>query len=158
MRQVPKNRIKENQYTNGTGIGDNLSLRFVVSRVPYIGFYNVINGSKYFTGKTYSTNSKPLEKYNIIQTASSVIASNGSIPTTTGLFNNLSTPPNQPVRYFYKELNQPQINIKEINQSAYNQLSTESNMNYQVISYNPLTQTVDEVNKQMPGLREFLIS
>lgn len=162
MRQIPKNRIKENQYTNGTGIGDNLSLRFVVSRVPYIGFYNVINGSKYFTGKTYSTSSKPLEKYNIIQAASSVIASNGSIPTTVNallpILNNPEIPFNQPVRYFYKELNQPQINIKEINQSAYNQLSTESNMNYQVISYNPLTQTVDEVNKQMPGLREFLIS
>jgi hypothetical protein len=85
MRQIPKSRIKENQYTNGTGIGNNLSLRFTVSKVPYVGFYNIINNNKYFTGKVYDTNSKSLEKYNIIQTASSVIASRGSIANPSRL-------------------------------------------------------------------------
>ena len=155
MRQIPKSRIKENQYTNGTGIGNNLTLRFTVSKVPYIGFYNVINNNKYFTGKVYDTNSKSLEKYNIIQTASSVIASRGSIPTLAGsLSSEITSDPS--IRYFYKELNQSSIKIKEINKSSYNQLSTVDNMNYQVISFNSSTQTLEEVNKQMPGLLAFL--
>ncbi len=37
MRPIPQNRIVENQYTNGTGIGKNLALRFARSKVPYIG-------------------------------------------------------------------------------------------------------------------------
>jgi hypothetical protein len=44
MIQIPKSRILENQYTNGTGIGKNLALRFVRSKIPYIGYYVVING------------------------------------------------------------------------------------------------------------------
>jgi hypothetical protein len=151
MRQIPKNRIKENQYTNGTGIGNNLSLRFTVSKVPYVGFYNVINGSKYFTGKVYDTNSKPLEKYNIIQTLPSVIAAAGSIATGVNL--NTST---GNIRYFYKDLTSSDISIKEINQSSYNQLSGNPSMIYQVISYNSKTQDLVEVNKQMPGLLAFL--
>jgi len=162
MRQIPKSRIKENQYTNGTGVGNNLTLRFVVSKVPYVGFYNIISGSKYFTGKTYTSDSKPLEKYNLVQTAPSVIASLGSIPTTINsllpILNNPEVSFSQPIRYFYKELNQTPIIIKEIDKSSYNKLATGDNMNYQVISYNPLTQSIDEVAKQMPGLREFLLS
>ena len=155
MRQIPKNRIKENQYTNGTGVGNNLSLRFTISKLPYIGYYNIVNGNKYFTGKVYDTNSKSLEKYNIIQTASSVIAYRGSIPTLAGsLSSEITSDPS--IRYFYKELNQSSIKIKEINKSSYNQLSTVDNMNYQVISFNSSTQTLEEVNKQMPGLLTFL--
>ena len=75
MIQIPKNRIVEDQYTNGTGIGKNLALRFVRSKIPYIGFYNIVNGSKYFTGKTYDEKtSRPLEKYNIIQAAAGAVA------------------------------------------------------------------------------------
>jgi hypothetical protein len=58
MRPIPKSKIVENQYTNGTGIGKNLTLRFVSSKTPYIGFYNIVNGNKYSTGKTFDENSK----------------------------------------------------------------------------------------------------
>jgi hypothetical protein len=151
MRQIPKNRIKENQYTNGTGIGNNLSLRFTVSKVPYVGFYNIVNGNKYFTGKVYDTNSKPLEKYNIIKTLPSAIAAAGSIATGANLNTSIRN-----IRYFYKDLTSSNINIKEINQSSFNQLSGNSSMIYQVISYNSNTQDLVEVNKQMPGLLTFL--
>jgi hypothetical protein len=151
MRQIPKNRIKENQYTNGTGIGNNLSLRFTVSKVPYVGFYNIVNGNKYFTGKVYDTNSKPLEKYNIIKTLPSAIAAAGSIATGANLNTSIRN-----IRYFYKDLTSSNINIKEINQSSFNQLSGNSSMIYQVISYNPNTQDLVEINKQMPGLLAFL--
>ena len=151
MRQIPKNRLKENQYTNGTGIGNNLSLRFTVSKVPYVGFYNIVNGNKYFTGKVYDTNSKSLEKYNIIKTLPSAIAAAGSIVTGANLNTSIGN-----IRYFYKDLTSSNINIKEINQSSFNQLSGNSSMIYQVISYNSNTQDLVEVNKQMPGLLTFL--
>jgi hypothetical protein len=151
MRQIPKSRIKENQYTNGTGIGNNLSLRFTVSKVPYVGFYNIINNNKYFTGKVYDTNSKSLEKYNIIQTLPSAIAAAGSIATGINLNASIGN-----IRYFYKDLTSSNINIKEINQSSFNQLSGNPSMIYQVISYNLNTQDLVEVNKQMPGLLAFL--
>jgi hypothetical protein len=160
-RKIGRQKTGEGRATPGTsphgwGIaGNNLSLRFTVSKVPYVGFYNIINNNKYFTGKVYDTNSKSLEKYNIIQTASSVIASRGSIPTLAGsLSSEITSDPS--IRYFYKELNQSSIKIKEINKSSYNQLSTVDNMNYQVISFNSSTQTLEEVNKQMPGLLTFL--
>lgn len=155
MRQIPKNRIVENQYTNGTGIGKNLALRFVRSRIPYIGFYNVVNGNRYFTGKTYTEESRPLEKYNIIQAAANTIASAGSVATQAQSFlNNPSTA----TRYFYKDLTVTNIKIKEINQKTFNTLSQRNDSSFQVISFNPETQTLEDVNKQMPGLREFLVT
>jgi hypothetical protein len=158
MIQIPKNRIVTNQYTNGTGIGKNLALRFTRTKIPYIGFYNIVNGSKYFTGKDYTEQSKPLEKYNIVQTATSLIAIAGSVATTATSL--LKTPTNKNnTRYFYKDLTKlPVINIKEIDQNAYNTLAGPPSMTYQVISYNSQTQTLEEVNKQMPGLIEFLVA
>jgi hypothetical protein len=160
MIQIPKNRIVTDQYTNGTGIGKNLTLRFTRTKIPYIGFYNIVNGSKYFTGKDYTEQSKPLEKYNIIQTATAAIAAVGSIPTIAGaLTENYGTNNTTKIRYFYKDLTKlPVISIKEIDQNAYNELAGPASMTYQVISYNSKTQTIEEVNKQMPGLIEFLVT
>jgi hypothetical protein len=155
MIQIPKNRILENQYTNGTGIGKNIALRFTKSKIPYIGFYNVINGTKYFTGKLYTETSKPLEKYNILATAAKVVAAAGSVATQA---NSLLGPKASTVRYFYKDLTSKDVIIKEIDKDAYNKLQSSASLSYQVISFNPKTQTLDEVNKQMPGLREFLVT
>jgi hypothetical protein len=153
MIQIPKSRILENQYTNGTGIGKNLALRFVRSKIPYIGYYVVINGNKYFTGRAYSDKSKPLEKYNILATAAFVVAAAGSIATKA---NSLSS--KNVVRYFYKDLTIKDISIKEIDKAAYDKLAGTLASNYQVISYNSATQSLDEVDKQMPGLRAFLVT
>lgn len=156
MRQIPKNRIVEDQYTNGTGIGKNLALRFVRSKIPYIGFYCIVNGSKYFTGKTYDEKtSRPLEKYSIIQAAAGAVAAAGSIATQA---NSLLNSNSNTTRYFYKDLNIKEIKIKEINQKSYNELTQRNDPSFQVISYNSQTQTLDDVNKQMPGLREFLVT
>ncbi len=157
MRPIPKSRILENQYTNGTGIGNNVTLRFIASKIPYVGFYNVINGTKYSTGKTFTETSKPLEKYNLLSTAFSTIATAGSIATTANSLFNTSKFTSQ-TRYFYKNLGTTDINIKEIDQKAYNQLANQPSSNYQIISFDPTTQTVDEVNQQMPGLKAFLVS
>jgi hypothetical protein len=153
MIQIPKSRILENQYTNGTGIGKNLALRFVRSKIPYIGYYVVINGNKYFTGRAYSDKSKPLEKYNILAAAAFVVAAAGSIATKA---NSLSS--KNVVRYFYKDLTVKDISIKEIDKAAYDKLAGTLSPNYQVISYNSATQSLEEVDKQMPGLRAFLVT
>ena len=153
MIQIPKSRILENQYTNGTGLGQNLALRFVRSKIPYIGYYVVINGNKYFTGKTYSDKSKPLEKYNILATAASVVAIAGSIATKANSVSSKNV-----IRYFYKDLTVKDISIKEIDKAAYDKLAGTLSSNYQVVSYNSATQSLEEVNKQMPGLRAFLVT
>jgi hypothetical protein len=159
MRPIPKSRILENQYTNGTGIGNNLSLRFISSKIPYVGFYNIVNGNKYSTGKTFTETSKPLEKYNLIATAFATVATAGSIATTANsLFKKSTTSLETNFRYFYKDLGTSNILIKEIDQKAYNQLANQPSSNYQVISFDSTTQTIDEVNQQMPGLKAFLVS
>ena len=156
MRQIPKNRIVEDQYTNGTGIGKNLALRFVRSKIPYIGFYSIVNGSKYFSGRTYDEKtSRPLEKYSIIQAAAGAVAAAGSVVTQA---NSLLSDQSNITRYFYKDLTVTNIKIKEINQKAFNELTQKNSSNFQVISFNSQTQTLDDVNKQMPGLREFLVT
>ena len=155
MIQIPKNRIVEDQYTNGTGIGKNITLRFVKSKIPYVGFYNIVSGTKYFTGKEYNKESKPLEKYNLIQTASKLIAAAGSVPV---LANSLTGQKANNIRYFYKDLTKKDISIKEIDKETYNKLSTGGTMTYQVIPFNSNNQSLDDVNKQMPGLREFLVT
>jgi hypothetical protein len=157
MIQVPKNKIVENQYTNGTGIGKNISLRFVKSKIPYIGFYSIINGNKYFSGKTYTEDSRPLEKYNLLGAAALAASAlaKGSLPTKAGSI--FSTKGNE-IRYFYKDLTNPNILIKEIDLKAYNELAAKSASDYQVILYNPNITTLDEANQQMPGLREFLVT
>jgi len=154
MPQIPKSKLVENLYTNGTGEGNNIALRFIQSQIPYVGFYNIVSG-KFYTGKVYTTSSKALEKYNIVQTSPSTIAYAGSVATKA---NSLTTEPGNQTRYFYKNLNSLSISITEINKNAYNQLAGFISMNYQVISFNPSLQDLDEVNKQMPGLREFLLS
>ena len=159
MRPIPKSRILEDQYTNGTGIGNNISLRFISSKIPYIGFYNVVNGSKYSTGKTFTETSKLLEKYNLLATAFAAIATAGSIATTANsLFKTSNSSSGTTLRYFYKDLGTSDILIKEIDQKAYNQLADQPSSNYQVISFDSNTQTIDEVNQQMPGLKAFLVS
>jgi len=163
MRPIPKSRIQESLYTNGTGIGKNIALRYISDKKPYIGSYNIVNGNKYSTGKTFNDNSKPLEKYNLLATAASTIAAAGSIPTLGAfsdsvniLSSNESLPQPSSTRYFYKDLGTSNISIKEINKNAYNQLANQPSSNYQVISYDLTTQTLEEVNKQMPGLAAFL--
>jgi hypothetical protein len=154
MRQIPKSRILENQYTNGTGLGNNLALRFVSSKIPYIGFYSVISSTKYFSGATYTEQSAPLEKYDILAAAASLVGVVGIAVKA----NSLVDADNAGIRYFYKDLTASDILIKEISKDSYNKLNGISSMTYQVISYNPETQTLEEVNKQMPGLTAFLVS
>jgi hypothetical protein len=166
MRPIPKSRIQENLYTNGTGIGENIALRYASDKKLYVGLYNIVNGNRYSTGKTFDDNSKSLETYNLLAKTSSAVAAAGSIPTLKAVSNsgnilsgneNLSLSSSS-IRYFYKDLRTSTINIKEIDKNAYNQLIKPPSPNYQTISYDSNTQTLEEVNNQMPGLTAFLVA
>jgi hypothetical protein len=148
VRPIPKSKIIENQYTNGTGIGNNITLRFSNTKTPYVGFYTIINGTKYYSGKSYTESSKLLEQY-AVPINSNNIASSGSVPLNT-------INQKEGIRYFYKDLTSSNILIKEIDRKAYNQLINKFTNTYQVISYNSNIQTLEDVNKQMPGLATFL--
>jgi hypothetical protein len=114
-------------------------------------------------GKEYVENSQLLEQYTIPINPGAV-ASAGSIPTLAAvsisgaiLSGNESLPSSSsPIRYFYKDLTSSSNLIKQIDKKAYDQLSDKLSNTYQVISYNKNTQTLEEVNKQMPGLAAFL--
>ena len=148
MRPIPKSRIIENQYTDGTSVGNNITLRFPTTKIPYVGFYTIINGAKYYSGKSYTENSKLLEQYTT-PINSSTIVSSGSVPLN--IINQ-----KEGIRYFYKDLTSSSILIKEIDRNAYNQLTNKFTNTYQVILYNSNIQTLEDVNKQMPGLAAFL--
>jgi hypothetical protein len=53
--QVPKSKIVENLYTNGTKFLININGR----KIPYIGYYHQIN-NKFYTGATNTNDSKTL--------------------------------------------------------------------------------------------------
>jgi hypothetical protein len=142
--QIPRNKIEENKYTNGTGLGKNVTLRFSLTKIPYVGYYNQIS-SKYFSGKTYSEESKSLEKYDLLKLAMSLV----SIATS-------ATRTNTQTRYFFKDLTTQDILIKEIDRKTYNELSRKDSPSYQVILYDSQVQTVEEVDKNMKGLKVFL--
>jgi hypothetical protein len=150
MRPIPQSRILDNQYTNGTGINSNIFLRFPNSKIPYIGFYNIVNGIKYFSGKVYNDESKPLEKYNLLEDINKDTIK--SVPFIGGTINS------NKIRYFYKDLSLPDILIKEIDQKTYNNLNGTISGNYQVISFNSNSQNLEDVNKQMIGLKAFLVT
>lgn len=140
--KIPLNKIQDNKHTN-----DKVLLRYTSTKIKYEGFYNIINGNKYFTGKIYTSESKPLELYSSAQNdiMSSPVKESSYLTGNT-------------IRYFYKDLTSKNILIKEIDKSAYENLSINKSINYQVISYNQSSQSLNDVNKQMSGLKEFLVT
>jgi hypothetical protein len=146
MRQIPKNKILENQYTNGVDV----ILLLPNSKTPYIGFYNIINGVTYSTGKNYNDSSLPLEIYNL------PVNLNNNQVKSIPMIGGISTSNN--IRYFYKDLTSPKILIKEIDKPTYDQYVGVLSSTFQVISYNKMTQNLDILNNQMFGLKSFLAS
>jgi hypothetical protein len=80
---IPADKILENQYTKGNEFTDSTGK-------DYQGYYCVVTGNKYYTGKTYNSNSKLL----------SPVILNPSLPLPISL-----PPQNTPTRYFLKKIN-----------------------------------------------------
>ena len=134
---VPVDKILENQYTRGNEYIDSTGKY-------YQGYYCVVLDSKYYTGKTYTAQSKELSKVTIA-------------PKVT---NPTSLPPqNTSTRYFLKKIKVFPISIKEVNEQTFN-----------IYINDPLYQSValirgtvfkgsaelDQAEAKMPGLKTFL--
>ena len=139
---IPKNRQITGKYTDSSGVGDNIILRYEISRKDYKGYYNIINGNKYYSGKEYNNQSKPLI---LVETPQK----NTSIPLNSGIVS-------EDIRYFQKNLHYSDIRIKEIDKTTYDTLNKSPNSDYQIISYNRNVDSLDVLDKKMKGLKSFL--
>ena len=97
INNIPKNRIKNNLYSDGINPP---FLKKINDSQIYIGYYNIIS-SKYFTEKQYNNKSIELKIIDIKKTNISNIINNVN-DTKSG------------IRYFMKEINSNPIKIKEI--------------------------------------------
>jgi hypothetical protein len=163
--RVPSNIIKENKYTAGK------EYMYVISYKEYQGYYYEING-KFFAGKTFKSNSPELikietSKINTLLTQAStyVFGKLSNIKINNTSFPSIISKGDiyAKTRYFTKKINTTPILIREINKDTFNEL--QNNPIYQTISLNypeggyfADQKTLDEAEKQMPGIKTFILS
>jgi len=162
--KIPANIIVENKYTQGNEYIEEKTNK------NYQGYYYELNGSLY-AGKSYSDNALkiiPITDRNKMLTqglsvatfsvVSGVTSQQLASPTVTSIAGptgaSFNTHNSFLVRYFSSQVNiQPKI-IKEISKETYDSLKT--NSLYQTTFIGP-TQSIDQADKQMPGLKSFLL-
>lgn len=160
---VPKNVIVTSKYTSGN--------EFVYAKTssPYQGYYYEFNG-KTFAGKEFnSKNPEILKKdsnkvnkllnrnnstiiYSLVSGITSQMLSTPSITSVPSIVDRTSI---KPIRFYYKKVNSDII--KEIDETTYSSL--QSQPIYQttfVGTYKGITQTVDQAEQQIPGVKAFL--
>ena len=137
---IPVDKVLENQYTQGNEYIDSTGKY-------YQGYYCVVLDSRYYTGKTYTIQSKELAKV--------IAAPKPQTPT--------SLPPQvgAPKRYFLKKINVFPISIKEVDEQTYNNFTNDPL--YQSATLNAGTvfrgsAELDKAETQMPGLKTFLLA
>ena len=161
---LPLNTIITGKYTSGGEFVNTLTNN------PYQGYYYEYN-NKTYAGQEYSSTAPEIIKldsykynklYNSYNTAVYSVSSGvtsqmmstppvASLPSTTA--NNIL---NRSTRFFYKKYNDNLI--KETDENGYKSL--QSQPVYQttfVGTYNGTTQTVDQANQQVPGVKVFLV-
>ena len=156
--RVPKNRIKEGKYTSGGELMD------VSTNTPYKGYYYEMNGMKY-AGKTFDPKAIQLSPikdrnklFNNVSTAIfslvSGITSQAISPVSVSgkPVLNSGYPPAD-VKYYSKKLNVQPILIREIDENTYKSLQTDPLYQTTFVGNG---QTIDQAEKQMPGVKAFL--
>jgi hypothetical protein len=160
---VPKNIIVTSKYTSGD------EFVFAKTSGPYQGYYYEFNG-KTFAGKEFNSKNpeilkkdsnsvnKLLNRNNstmIYSLASGITSQILSTPPITSIPSIVDRTSIKSVRFFYKKFNANII--KEIDEDSYKSL--QSQPVYQttfVGTYNGTTQTIDQADQQVPGLKAFL--
>jgi hypothetical protein len=158
-------KIPTNIITTGYTIGNEFI--YPENNNPYVGYYYKINNS-FFQGKVFNSNAPQIIKkensnkllnnpktktYSQIKgiTSQQLESPEYNYLPFSGILNN----PNS-VRYFVKKVNVYPIIIKEVNEDTFQELS--SDPFYQTISVNFINiDKVDELDKIMPGLKDFLV-
>jgi hypothetical protein len=157
----PSNIIAKSQYTAGK------EYIFLDTHESYQGYYYILN-NKFFEGKVFRTDSRELikvssDKVNKLKLSSALSLfaklSNIRLPNTKlPSFNHNGQ---DPIRYFAKKINTNPILIKEIDKNTFDSIQSDST--YQTISINLPSgdftnpEVLDNADKQMPGLKAFLI-
>jgi hypothetical protein len=164
--RVPKNIIQVGKYTSGG--------EFVEEKTnkPYQGYYYELNGSLY-TGREYSIDAIKIIKkqdqnqlYNSSNTAlfslvSGITSQQLTVPpinsTNVNSLYNEGLRSYSSTRFFIQKINVNPIIIKEVDEKSY--ISVRGNPLFKTTfigNYNGVNQTIDQAEKQMPGLKTFL--
>lgn len=137
---IPADKIIENQYTKGN------EFVYIQTGKYYQGYYCIVSNSKYYTGKTYTSQSQELSKTQVNSDTTSIT----------------SLPPQQnSTRYFIKKTTQFPIIIKEVSKQTYDAYQTDPI--YQTLSLVTFgsdfddTKTLEQAEMQMPGIKAFLL-
>lgn len=158
--RVPKNKIKTGKYTSGNEFVE------LLTNKSYQGYYYEMN-NKFYIGKEFNSNAVELVRtqqqnklYNGSQNLAlfsfiSGITSQALIsPKVSSIQSNIESNPTS-IRYFSQQTNVKPIIIKEISKETYDSL--QGNDLYKTTFVGP-NQTIDQAEKQMPGLKTFLVS
>jgi hypothetical protein len=156
--KIPKNVIQTGKYTSGG------EFYFKITQAPYKGYYYILNDS-YYVGKEYSENASEIIK--IQQTNNMLFRGSTAIfSVISGITSQMLKPPKVTSvqsnvesnsiseRYFSSQINVKPTLIKEINKDTYDSL--QENPLYQTTFIGP-TQSIDQAEKQLPGLKTFLL-
>jgi len=128
---IPADKIQNNQYTRGN--------EYILNGKYYQGYYCIVLGNQYYTGKTYTNRSIRLTKAEVnVEPAKPT-----SLPPQPSL-----------IRYFIKQVNRQPIVIKEVNEDTFNKFK--NNPLYQTIEVKNINPLPIEAELQMPGLKAFL--
>jgi hypothetical protein len=155
--KIPKNIIQTSKYTSG---GEFYTKE---NQLPYKGYYYVLNNS-YYAGKEYSEKAPEIIKteqantmlFNPSLAIFSIISgiTSQSLQSTKITSVQPNTESNSvPERYFSSQINIKPTIIKEISKDTYDLLQGKAL--YQTTFIGP-TQSIDQAEKQMPGLKAFL--
>ena len=160
--RVPANII-EIKYTPGNDFVFSLNYKY------YQGYYYELNG-KIFAGKEFNANSPELIKPNsnnvntlltdsktyVYGFISKVKSSQLSSPRFISIPKvDLDIDTEGDETYYAKKLNVNPTIIKQINKETFDELKQDPF--YQVISLKPDRSNLDQADKQMPGLKSFLL-
>lgn len=173
--QLPLNQSVKSKYTSGPAApGESTGDEYVFIKNPeiiYTGYYYE-TGGKIFAGKEFSPVAQELiKKISVVKNTlienpsttdyarlSGMIVN--SIPLKTVVFNPSKEDINNGmVRYFAKKVASNVIDINEITEEAYIALAKDpfyqtTKINY---TFNRITEGLNEFNRQMPGLKEYLL-
>ena len=162
--KVPSNKVKTGKYTPGGEFVEETTNK------AYQGYYYELNNSLY-AGREFKAGAPKIIRvqeanklyYNNFDTAifsliSGITSQQLSSPKVAGITNTSGSP----IRYFAKKLNTNPILIKEIDKNTYNSLQKDPTYQTIIINLpsgdNPNSKVIDNADKQMPGLKSFILS
>ena len=155
--KIPANVIETGKYTSGG------EFVYKSNQSPYKGYYYILN-DRFFEGKEYKADAQEIIQikesntllYRLATAAFSLASGITSqslrqrpVPSVQSNIEGVFTP----IRYFSRKVNIKPIIIKEISKETYDSL--QGDPLYQTTFVGP-DQSINQAEKQMPGLKDFL--